>query len=73
MPAPEAVAADVTENWPAGVVTAATVDDALYGVPNEIDLYALNYNTAAVRGGRHRGAAGDVGRAARRRRGADGA
>ena len=26
------------------MVTAATVDDALYGVPNEIDLYALNYN-----------------------------
>ena len=46
VPAPEAVATEVTENWPAGVVTAATVDDALYGVPNEIDLYALNYNTA---------------------------
>ena len=46
VPAPEAVATDVTGNWPAGVVTAATVDDALYGVPNEIDLYALNYNTA---------------------------
>ena len=44
--APEAVATEVTDNWPAGVVTAATVDDALYGVPNEIDLYALNYNTA---------------------------
>src|SRR5688572_30313417 len=44
-PAPEAVAADVSANWPAGVVTAATVDDLLYGVPNEIDLYALNYNT----------------------------
>ena len=44
-PAPEAVASDVSANWPAGVVTAATVDDALYGVPNEIDLYALNYNT----------------------------
>ena len=44
-PAPEAVASDVSANWPAGVVTAATVDDVLYGVPNEIDLYALNYNT----------------------------
>jgi multiple sugar transport system substrate-binding protein len=44
-PTPEDVAADVIENWPTGVVTAATVGDALYGVPNEIDLYALNYNT----------------------------
>ena len=44
-PAPEDVAAAVSENWPAGVATAATVDDAVYGVPNEIDLYALNYNT----------------------------
>jgi multiple sugar transport system substrate-binding protein len=43
--APEAVASDVPANWPAGVVTAATVDDVLYGIPNEIDLYALNYNT----------------------------
>jgi multiple sugar transport system substrate-binding protein len=44
-PAPDEVAGDVSENWSSGVVTAATVDDALYGVPNEIDLYALNYNT----------------------------
>ena len=43
-PAPDAVSTDVTTNWPAGVVKAATVEDALYGVPNEIDLYALNYN-----------------------------
>ena len=43
-PAPDAVSTDVTTNWPAGVVKAATSDGALYGVPNEIDLYALNYN-----------------------------
>ena len=44
-PAPAAVVDDVTTNWPAGVVKAATSDGAVYGVPNEIDLYALNYNT----------------------------
>ncbi|MBD8065118.1 sugar ABC transporter substrate-binding protein [Devosia sp. PTR5] len=38
------VAADTTANWPAGVVSAASVDGALYGIPNEIDVYALNYN-----------------------------
>lgn len=43
--APPEVADDVTANWPAGVVTAASQGDAVYGVPNEIDLYALNYNT----------------------------
>src|SRR5690606_6265455 len=37
-PAPEAVATDITANWPAGVVAAATQDGAVYGVPNEIDL-----------------------------------
>jgi len=43
-PAPEVVAADVTANWPAGIVSAASQKGALYGVPNEIDVYALNYN-----------------------------
>ena len=43
-PAPEAVAADVKANWPAGVVAAASIGGILYGVPNEIDVYALNYN-----------------------------
>lgn len=43
--APHEVAADITANWPAGVVTAASQDGAVFGVPNEIDLYALNYNT----------------------------
>ena len=45
-PVPEAVAADVTANWPAGIVGAASIDGTLYGIPNEIDVYALNYNTA---------------------------
>ena len=42
--APEATAADVTANWPAGVVSAASAKGTLYGIPNEIDVYALNYN-----------------------------
>ena len=42
--APEALAADVTANWPAGVVSAASANGTLYGIPNEIDVYALNYN-----------------------------
>ena len=43
-PAPEAVAADTAGNWPAGVVSAASSGGTLYGIPNEIDVYALNYN-----------------------------
>lgn len=44
VPAPADVAADVTANWPAGVVSAASVGGSVYGIPNEIDVYALNYN-----------------------------
>ena len=43
-PAPEAVASDVTASWPAGVASASSVGGKLYGIPNEIDVYALNYN-----------------------------
>ncbi|HHY50439.1 MAG TPA: extracellular solute-binding protein [Alphaproteobacteria bacterium] len=43
-PAPENVAAEVTANWPEGVVSAASIGGTLYGIPNEIDVYALNYN-----------------------------
>ncbi|WP_352933884.1 extracellular solute-binding protein [Mesorhizobium sp. M1169] len=43
-PAPDAVAGEVKSAWPAGVVSAASVGATLYGVPNEIDVYALNYN-----------------------------
>lgn len=44
--APDAVSKDVAANWPAGVVSAASSKDAVYGIPNEIDLYQLNYNKA---------------------------
>jgi len=43
-PVPEAIAADVKANWPAGVIGAASIGGTLYGIPNEIDVYALNYN-----------------------------
>lgn len=45
-PAPETVATEVKGAWPAGVVSAANVGGTLYGIPNEIDVYALNYNKA---------------------------
>lgn len=43
-PVPDAIAADVKANWPAGVIGAASIGGTLYGIPNEIDVYALNYN-----------------------------
>jgi len=43
---PSDIASEVTANWPAGVVSAATKQGDLYGIPNEIDLYSLNYNQA---------------------------
>lgn len=43
-PVPDAMATDTKANWPAGVIGAATIGGTLYGIPNEIDVYALNYN-----------------------------
>jgi len=43
-PLPEAAAADAASAWPAGVLGAASVGGAVYGFPNEINVYALNYN-----------------------------
>jgi multiple sugar transport system substrate-binding protein len=43
-PIPANIAGSVKEAWPVGVVAAASVGDTLYGFPNEIDVYALNYN-----------------------------
>lgn len=45
-PAPEAVASDVKDAWPGGIAAAAAVDGTVYGIPNEINVYALNYNKA---------------------------
>ena len=35
---------EVKADWPAGIVGASSAGGALYGFPNEIDVYALNYN-----------------------------
>lgn len=45
-PAPQDVTDEVTANWPENLVAAVTKEGQLYGVPNEVDLYQLNYNTA---------------------------
>jgi multiple sugar transport system substrate-binding protein len=42
--APEANAAEVKKEWPDSAVDAASVGGKLFGYPNEIDLYVLNYN-----------------------------
>ena len=44
-PVPDAMGAEIKADWPAGIVGAASTGGALYGFPNEIDVYALNYNT----------------------------
>jgi multiple sugar transport system substrate-binding protein len=43
-PVPDAMGAEVKADWPAGIVGATSTGGALYGFPNEIDVYALNYN-----------------------------
>lgn len=35
---------DVRANWPEGLVGSVTVDGTTFGYPNEVNLYALNYN-----------------------------
>jgi multiple sugar transport system substrate-binding protein len=44
--APSAVASDVKAHWPTNLVTDVTKNGAVRGYPNEVDLYALNYNKA---------------------------
>lgn len=43
-PAPEPYAQDVRENWTEGTISSASVEETVYGYPNEVNLYALNYN-----------------------------
>jgi multiple sugar transport system substrate-binding protein len=43
-PIPEAMGSEVKADWPAGVVGASSSGDVLYGFPNEIDVYTLDYN-----------------------------
>ncbi|MGO4382643.1 extracellular solute-binding protein [Specibacter sp. RAF43] len=44
--APADVAKDITANWPSNLVTAASSGGNVHGIPNEVDLYQLNYNKA---------------------------
>src|SRR6185312_17551608 len=43
-PIPDDMGTEVKADWPAGIVGASSAGGVLYGFPNEIDLYALNYN-----------------------------
>jgi multiple sugar transport system substrate-binding protein len=45
-PAPSSVASDVKANWPANLAADVTKSGAVRAIPNEVDLYALNYNKA---------------------------
>jgi multiple sugar transport system substrate-binding protein len=45
-PAPASVAKFVEAGWPANLVADVTKGGAVRGIPNEVDLYALNYNKA---------------------------
>ncbi|QBD79086.1 ABC transporter substrate-binding protein [Ktedonosporobacter rubrisoli] len=44
--APEANTNDIQKAYPQSTVSAVQVDGKTYGYPNEVDLYALNYNKA---------------------------
>lgn len=44
--APADVSSEVTANWPSSLVSAASSEGKVYGIPNEVDLYQLNYNKA---------------------------
>jgi multiple sugar transport system substrate-binding protein len=43
-PAPQANTDDVRKAWPANLAADVTKQGRVYGYPNEVDLYALNYN-----------------------------
>lgn len=45
-PAPAVVAKDVRAHWPTNLATDVTKNGQVRGYPNEVDLYALNYNKA---------------------------
>lgn len=43
--APADVATNLKANWPQNLVDAVSSNGTAYGIPNEVDLYELNYNT----------------------------
>lgn len=45
-PAPSDISSEVTANYAAGFAEAASDGGSVYGIPNEVALYQLNYNTA---------------------------
>ncbi|WP_069804338.1 ABC transporter substrate-binding protein [Thermogemmatispora onikobensis] len=47
--APTTFVQDIQRAYPQNVVSAVQVDGKTYGYPNEVDLYALNYNQALFR------------------------
>ncbi len=47
--APEANATEVDGEWPENLASAASVEGGVYGYPNEVDLYALNWNKRLFR------------------------
>jgi multiple sugar transport system substrate-binding protein len=42
--APEEISSSVQSDWPANLAEDVSSDGKVYGIPNEVDLYALNYN-----------------------------
>jgi multiple sugar transport system substrate-binding protein len=42
--APEDIASSVQSDWPSNLAEDVSSDGKVYGIPNEVDLYALNYN-----------------------------
>jgi multiple sugar transport system substrate-binding protein len=47
--APAANAGEVTSGWSKSLAADASVQGSVYGYPNEVDLYALNYNKKLFR------------------------
>lgn len=47
--APEANTTEVNSEWPENLASAASVEGSVYGYPNEVDLYALNWNKRLFR------------------------
>lgn len=45
MPVPGTDQDAIRDGWPANLLEAASVDGELYGYPNEVNTYALNYRT----------------------------
>lgn len=43
---PDDYTKDIQDAYPKSITSGVTVDGKIYGYPNEIDLYALNYNKA---------------------------